>query len=288
MSSYPRTLWRLLEPLHAVVYFSPEPLTALREVGYRGYWMGYFAGRAAPLGAVGPELVRAIFYNFSAARVEGALPDAWGFGTPSAALEARLTGSVAALHRVLGDVDGDRLARASELAHRAAASAAPEGRPLYAANAALPWPEDPVARLWHAATLLREHRGDSHVVALQAHGIGGREAHVFRAAATGIPRSTYTTARDFTGEEWAACTASLASRGLIGEGALTTEGRAVDARIEQLTDELAAPAYDCLGDDERGELVALLEPLTAAVVASGDIPAAAPMGLRLDEKPNSR
>ena len=280
-------LWRLLEPLHAVVYFSPEPLAALREAGYRGYWMGYFAGRAAPLGAVGPELVRAVFYNFSAARVEGALPDAWRFGTPSAALEARRTGSVAALRRILGD-RRDGLTCASELAHRAAVSAPPEGRPLYAANAALPWPEDPLARLWHAATLLREHRGDGHVVALQAHGIGGRESHVLRASATGIPRSTYTTARDFTDEEWAACTASLASRGLVDDGGLTDEGRAVEGRVEELTDELAAPAYDCLGDDERTELVALLVPLTAAVVASGDIPAAAPMGLRLDEKPNSR
>ena len=69
-----REAWRLLEPIHAVVYFSPEPLGALRAAGYRGYWMGYFAGRAAPLGAVGPDVVHALFYNFSRERVAKALP----------------------------------------------------------------------------------------------------------------------------------------------------------------------------------------------------------------------
>jgi hypothetical protein len=287
MTSPARALWRLLEPIHAVVYFSPEPLAALREAGFRGYWMGYFAGRAAPLGAVGPELVRALFYNFSRERVEGALPDAWAFGTPSTALEARLNGSVAALARLLGDrpgeLDPDGLCRAAELARRAAESAPVEGRPLYAANTTLPWPEAPAAVLWHAATLLREHRGDGHLAALQAHGIGGRESHVFRSAAAGIPRATYTTARDFTDEEWTACTAALAGRGLLDGDRLTEAGHDLDLRIEQATDELAATAYAALTDDEVRELAGLLRPLTAAVVASGEIPAAAPMGLRLDQ-----
>ncbi|GAB4006502.1 SCO6745 family protein [Nocardioides ultimimeridianus] len=275
-----RDLWRLLEPLHAVTYFSPEPLAALRAAGFRGFWMGYFAGRAAPLGPVGPAPVRALFYNFAPARVEGALPDAWTFGTPEAALDARLRGSVAALERILGDAV--EVTPAAELARRAALAAPPEGRPLYAANAALPWPTDPLAVLWHAATLLREHRGDGHIAALQAHGIGGRDSHVLRSAVTGVPRETYTVARDFTDAEWRACTERLAERGLLGPDGLTAAGRETAAVIEQSTDRLAASAYDALGDDELVELAGLLEPLTAAVVASGEIPAAAPMGLRLD------
>ena len=284
-ASYARTLWRLLEPIHAVVYFSPEPVAALRGAGFRGYWMGYFAGRAAPLGAVGPELVRALFYNFSAERVRSALPDAWGFGTPTTALEARLSGSYAALARIVGDrVEPGALARAAELARRAAETAPVEGRPLYAANTTLPWPSDPLAALWHAATLLREHRGDGHIAALQTNGIGGRESHVLRSAAAGIPRSTYTTARDFTDEEWAACRDVLGLMGLVDADGLTAHGREVEERIEQTTDTLAGAAYDALTDAELTELVGLLEPITAAVVASGDIPAAAPMGLRLDRE----
>ncbi|MFQ6231024.1 helix-turn-helix domain-containing protein, partial [Nocardia sp. NPDC002869] len=66
LPAFARQAWRLLEPLHAVTYFSPEPLQALKAAGYRGFWMGYFAGRAAPLGAAGPEVVHALFYNFTA------------------------------------------------------------------------------------------------------------------------------------------------------------------------------------------------------------------------------
>ena len=283
--SHARSLWRLLEPIHAVTYFSAEPLAALRGAGFKGFWMGYFAGRAAPFGAVGPELVRATFYNFSAERVHAALPDAWSNGSPEAALAARESGSVAAVARMLGiDVSGDGPVRAAELARLAATSAPLEGRPLYAANAALPWPTEPLAALWHAATLLREHRGDGHVVALQAAGISGRESHVLRSLVAGIPRPTYTVARDFTDEEWALRTSSLAERGLVDGTGLTALGAETADAIESMTDALAAPAYDVLGEDGVAELIALLEPITAAVAASGDIPAAAPMELRLDRR----
>ncbi len=139
-----RQIWQRLELIHAVTYFSPEPIGALREAGYKGFWMGYFAGRAAPLGAVGPEIVTALFYNFAPSRVARALPDAWSFAPPERALEARLDGSVAALRRSLGEVD---VADVAALARRAAESAPSEGRTLFAANSVLPWPDDPLAAL---------------------------------------------------------------------------------------------------------------------------------------------
>ncbi|CAI9403062.1 SCO6745 family protein [Nocardioides sp. T2.26MG-1] len=174
-----RRLWQLLEPIHAVTYFSPEPLAALRAAGYRGFWMGYFAGRAAPLGPASAELTHAVFYNFAFEHVARALPDAWGYAAPEAALAARLEGSVAALNRHLGGrhlgggTPDAAVGRAAELAERAAGAAPLEGRPLFAANRALAQPDEPLARLWQAATLLREHRGDGHVAALVTAGIGG-------------------------------------------------------------------------------------------------------------------
>ncbi|MEV5001488.1 SCO6745 family protein [Nocardioides sp. LML1-1-1.1] len=274
-----REVWTLAEPLHAVTYFSPEPLAALRSAGCRGFWMGYFAGRAAPLGAASPELVHALFHNFAFAQVARALPDAWSFATPAAALEARLTGSVATLARVLGDAD---VSRAADLAARAGTTAPLEGRALYAANRALPVPDAPLARLWHAVTLLREHRGDGHVAALTVAGVGGREAHVLHALATGTPVAVYETARSFTAEEWTSVLDGFRSRGLVDTSdALTTTGRTLKRTVEEQTDELAAPALDALTDDEVAELVALLRPLAAAVVAAGEIPAQSPMGLDL-------
>lgn len=278
-----RELWRLVEPVHAVTYFSPEPLAALREAGYRGFWMGYFAGRAAPLGRPSAELVHALFHNFSFAHVARAVPDAWGFAPPEAALDARLRGSVAALRRQIGsDADPAAIARAADLATRAAVSAPLEGRALYAANRALPVPDEPIARLWHAATLLREHRGDGHVAALTAAGVGGRASHVLHALATGTPAGVYATARGLDDDEWATVLAGLRERGLVGEdGGLSAAGRALKDGVEEVTDDLAATALEVLGDDDLAELLSALAPLRAAVVAAGDIPVRSPMGLDL-------
>jgi hypothetical protein len=283
-----RELWGLLEPIHAVVYFSPEPLAALREAGYRGFWMGYFANRAAPLGAVGPEVVQALFYNFGWERVARALPAAWEFAPPAAALTARAEGSVAALRRALGGLaEAATVERAAELAMKAAAAAPLEGRALFAANHALPVPEAPLERLWHAATLLREHRGDGHVAALLSAGITGRAAHVFHAVAGGTPSEVYMLARDFTEDEWGRELTRLRERELLDGDGLSELGRELHAEIESTTDRLAAPAYDVLSADERGELLELLRPMTAAVVRTGDIPLDSPMGLDLrDYAPN--
>lgn len=278
-----RELWTLLEPIHAVTYFSPEPLAALRTAGYRGFWMGYFAGRAAPLGAAGPELVHALFYNFTLEHVRRALPDAWTFAPPEAALRARQEGSSAALHRLAGHVHEDRVERAAELAGRAARQGPAAGRALFAANSGLPEPTEPLARLWHAATLLREHRGDGHVAVLTAAGLSGREAHVLHALTTGTPAEVYAVARDLGEGEWRAICSALADRGLVRDGAITPLGEAVKAVVEEQTDRLAATAYACLSEAEVGELVTLLRPVTRAVIDGGDIPRKSPMGLDLDQ-----
>ena len=278
-----RSMWRRMESIHAVTYFSPESVGALADAGYRGFWMGYFAGRAAPLGATGPEVVAALFYNFAPRRVAKALPDAWGFAAPEVALERRLTGSVAALTRAFGargdlDLSAD-VDVAAGLAGRVARSASPDGRALFAANAALAWPDDPLAALWHATTLLREQRGDGHVATLVANGITGRQANVFQAAAGNTSREVMFVARDYDDDEWAATVARLGERGLMtGENELTDEGAALHTEIERRTDELALVAFDCLDDDELESLDAALRPLAAAVVATGDLPALTPMG----------
>lgn len=279
-----RRLWQVLEPIHAVTYFSTEPLTALSAAGYRGFWMGYFAGRAAPLGPVGPEVVERLFYNFTAGHVARALPDAWRFAPPEAALAARLGGSVATLRRVLGDAaDSPGVERAAELGLRAARTAPAEGRALFAANLALPEPAEPLARLWHAATLLREHRGDGHVNTLVEAGVDGRTSHVLHALATEMPAALYETSRQLGESEWSAILDGLAARGLTDGDQLTATGRALKASIERRTDELAASAYSGLSDDEVQELADLLLPVTRAVIASGDIPTKSPIGIDLDE-----
>lgn len=271
------------EPVHAVTYFAPEARAALDALGYRGFWMGYFAARSAPLGAATRELVTAIFYNFAPERVAKALPAAWEIAGPQAALQARHESAVAALRRYgLGTDENVRVA--AELAGKAARHAPLDGRPLFAANLALPWPDDPLSALWHATTLLREHRGDAHVAVLAAAGISGRESNVLHAAAGNVSRDYLARTRDYDEASWRHHEQRLAERGLLDEGgALTPAGRQLKDHIELMTDTLALSALDPLSDDEVETLFSALTPITRAVVAGGDVPALTPMTLRRDE-----
>jgi hypothetical protein len=246
--------------------------------------MGYFAGRAAPMGPVGPEVVFATFCNFSIAHVSRAIPDAWTFAPPSAALKARERGSAAALRRAFARRDlAEAVETAAVLARAAAESAPMEGRALFAANRALPWPTEPTAALWQACTLLREHRGDGHVAALAAAGIGGREANVLQTAAGIVPRDVFEAARHYDDAEWDRVSARLIDRELVGpDGKLTTRGKDVRNDVEDRTDRVALTAYDRLDDEQLLQLLDALAPLARAVIATGDIPEVTPIGQRFE------
>ena len=267
-----RRLFELVEPVAVVTYVANEPTEAVMALGLGNVWDAYFAGRAAPLGRdVPPEVVHALFYNFAPGEVARHLPRVWDTVTPEAANAARQQGSVAALRRILGELaDAPGVVRAGDLAIKAGTSARTEGRPLYAAVRALPVPTEPVARLWHGANLLREHRGDGHVAALVTLGIGGTEAHVLHALSDGMPAEQFGRVAHLPRPQLAAVVDGMRARGLVGaDGWLTATGRDVKERVELLTDELAAPAYDVLEPVELDQLIEDLEPLAAVLVAAG-------------------
>jgi hypothetical protein len=262
-------MFELLEPI-AMATFSGICNDRFLALGCRSYWDGYFAGRAAPLGDAPAEVVDAVFYNFAPGEVARHIPRVWSLMTPAQALETRERGSADALRHGLGDFVGSPgVVRAGELAVRAGSRAPTEGRALYAGLRAVAVPEEPVARLWHGATLLREHRGDGHNIALAAHGIGRTEAHVLLALSLDMRAEDFGRVSHLPGEQLAAVVDGLRERGLVtAEGRFTDAGRERKASIEALTDELAAPAYDALSPAELDELVAALEPLSAAVAAA--------------------
>jgi hypothetical protein len=241
-------------------------------LGFTNYWDTYFAGRAAPLGIVPAEVVDALFYNFAPGEVARHIPKVWATTTPEAAIAARERGCVTALRRILGDrVDSPAFARAADLLTTAATSAPVEGRPMYAALRALPLPDDVVARLFAAASLLREHRGDGHIVALMSEGIGGLEAHVLLALDMGMPAEKFGRIHHLPAAQVAAVVQGMRDRGLVDdEGRFTDRGRAVKQRVEALTDDLAAKPYEVLTPDELQELMAALEPLATLLLAAQD------------------
>lgn len=159
-----RRMLRTLEPIHGMIYFVPEAHDAYSAVGLQGRRMGYFASRSAPMGPVPASVVVATFFNFCPNLVQRAIPAAWQLATPTAILDARHEAVDRALRRLLGEaVAGDDMREAADLARAATDGCRPDGRPLYAAHAELPWPQEAHMVLWHAQTLLREYRGDGHI-----------------------------------------------------------------------------------------------------------------------------
>jgi hypothetical protein len=275
-----RRLWALGEPFHALTYFADECLAAGEAAGLRGFWSGYFAMRAAPLGPVGPEVVTATFAGFAPSFVRRWVPAVWEAVSPAEALAARLAGVDAASERVLGPgwADAAETAEAASLAGVAAAAVDVPGRPLAAANAGLPVPDRPHLALWQALTTLREHRGDGHVAALVQRGLSGLDANVLAVAAGRTDRDWLLRARGWTAEEWDDAAAGLAVRGWLDGGELTAEGLAVVTAVEADTDRLALPPWRALGDPGCDRLAALLAPVRRAVVAAGEWPAGNPIG----------
>ncbi len=267
MTHVARRMYDLVEPIGLVPYYADESDEALLALGLRNVWDAYFAGRAAPFGrSVPAEVVHAIFYNFAPGEVARHIPRVWELTTPEAALAARERGCVAGMRRILGDLAGDpAIARAGDLLLKAATSAPVTGRPLYAALRALPVPREPVARLWHAATLLREHRGDGHTAALLTEGIGGTEAHVLHALSVDLPAEKFGRVWHLPAAQLDAVIDGMRARGLVGpDGWLTPDGRAAKERVEALTDRLAEPPYSALTPTELDHLIADLTPISAA------------------------
>ncbi|MEU4423510.1 hypothetical protein AB0F81_23020 [Actinoplanes sp. NPDC024001] len=273
MSESPdRLAWRVTEPLHALVYFVPEAAEQYSRCGLDAT-EGYFASRGAAFGPVGPAVVTATFYNFNPALVERVLPAVWQRTTPAALIAARLDAADAALTRGLGAevVAGPEVAEAARLARTAAEAAVrwPHGRPLFAAHAELPWPEQPHLVLFHAQMLLREFRGDGHVAALLAAGVSGLEAIVLHVASGEIDERFLRGSRGWSREAWAGATEELRGRGLLDADGLTEAGRRLRAEIEATTDRLAESAYRVLGEEGCLRLAALTRPLSRTVVKSG-------------------
>lgn len=261
-----RKTWRTLEPLHGMVYFVPEAAEAYARIGVTGR-AGYFASRAAPMGAVAADVVVSTFFNFNPELVHAAIPAAWEVATPDQMVAARFAAVDAAFSRLLGDavVRSEAMAQAAQLARVAADEAArrPEGRPLSAAHAEVPWPSDPHLALWHAQSVLREYRGDGHIALLVVHGLSGIEALVTHAAAGDVPAHVLQATRGWPDDAWRAAADGLRERGWLVRGeplCLTEWGAARRQAIEDETDALAAAPYEALGDDGCEELRALVRP----------------------------
>jgi hypothetical protein len=271
-----RRCYQTLNPLHSLIYFAPEAEEEFTAVGLRPGRMSYFAGRSAALGAVGPGTVTATFFNFSPALVAHHIPQAWELATPAVVLDARRRAVDRTLRRLLGDeaLTDPSMAEAAQLAGEAASACTAAGRPLYAAHADLPVPEQPHLALWHHLTLLREHRSDGHIAALTAAELDGIEALVSHTATGKAFTNEFALAsRGWTQREWNACVERLHDRGLLeADGTQTQLGRDQRRQIESLTDTLGYAPYQHLGAAGVERLTEIAGRLSRTALANGAFP----------------
>ncbi|MCQ4119165.1 SCO6745 family protein [Rhodococcus tibetensis] len=268
---------RSLESLHSLSYFVPEVGERLVEVGLERGRMGYFAGRAAPMGAVNAGVVTATFFNFSPDAVGATIPRAWAMAAPSAIIEARYCGVGEAYVRLLGEsvITSPEMAEAADLLSTAARGIpGVEGRPLYAGYASLDWPSSPHLIFWHALTLLREYRGDGHIAALQTAALSGLESLITHTATGfGFQKKFALTRRGWSEEQWNTACDSLRDREILdARGELTANGEDLRNLIEDLTDDVALAPWAALGEDGAARVVELATPWRDTVVAAGVFP----------------
>jgi hypothetical protein len=260
--------WLALETLHALSYFAPETAESLAEIGIVGR-DGYFAARSAAMGAVDPGVTVATFYVFAPRAVEASLPAVWSTAAPAEVLRARYAGVRGALHRLLGDPD---VSEAATLAAELCEGLGVHGRPLFAGHASVAWPDEPLMQLWHAATLVREHRGDGHVNVLLHAGVRPLDALVLNGLVCGST-DFMERRRGWTQEEWADARAGLVARRLLTpDHQLSDQGRALTEHVEDQTEQAALEGWQHLGEARARRLVELLRPVRAAVVTDPALP----------------
>jgi hypothetical protein len=274
-----RRLWIAAEPIHALTYFAPESQQAFEDAGVRGFWRGYFAGRAAPFGVTPPDLVTATFFGFHPAFVARAIPSVWSLIDPTDAIATRHEGVDRSIRTLFGDDFPAAGAHRAATAIRDAVAGVPvDGRPLFAANTALDWPDQAHLALWHATTLLREHRGDGHISALLSAGVGPCEAHVLRTADQSAPPDSIQPHRGWSDADWSAATDRLrANDWLDAAGRPTDQGRRVRAEIERDTDRLSAALVGRIRD--RTEVARIMGWVTDRITRARVVPYPNPIGV---------
>ena len=272
-----RRCQNMLNSLHSTHYFSPDLGRELGALGVTHPRAVNFAVRAAAFGPVGAGPVAAAFYNYKYELVARHVPAVWETAAPAQVLAARARAVDATLRRLLGEeiLASAEMAEAARLALRASEACSRAARPLYAAHADLPVPENPHLAYWHAATLLREHRGDGHLAALMSAGLDGLEAMVTHTATgKGMTPKWACATRGWSREDWDAATERLRERGLLdASGDLTERGVALRREIEDETDRLDRAPYEHLGSEGVARLTELGGVFAHAALVAGAFPA---------------
>jgi hypothetical protein len=203
-------------------------------------WQFYFLGRHGVLGDVDPDVVLAAAFVFPPDHLRRQWTAARAVMTPAEALRRYIEVCHAWGREQLGAFTGAE--RLADLGQQVIDASGVVGLPLFAGWRAVPVPESgpdtAPERCAHVMQVLREHRGACHGVALAALQLDPLLAILANAGGEA-------NAIDYGWEP--------------PFPEVTDADRVLRSRVEELTDDLVAPAYDALTQDEQAELLSLLQ-----------------------------
>jgi hypothetical protein len=270
-----RALGTLVEPLAAAVYFAPEAHERYTALGATAdFWAPYYCSRGACLGVTPAPVVAAAFGVFNPDHMAEQLAIGWEAAIPARWWDARVDGATAQLERLLGP-EPDGAQRATELLAKIADGSQVAGRPFFAGLSGQAWPGTLHGDLWHAADLVREHRGDTHTAAWTAAGFTAPQIMMLTELWWGLPHGVYLASRHWPESAVGEGLAVLRERGYVDGEPPTITDAGITARValETATDEAEKHVLDAISEQERDELFAILKPMAATIVAGGGYPA---------------
>jgi hypothetical protein len=251
-----RRLRDSLEAIATVGWWSREAAAGLTALGH-GFFDGYVWGRAAALGAdVTPAVVVSAFGAFNSALLAPVYAQARTVSSAAAVLAARSTGAAGGLRAATKDVATELISSLADKLLPAMALTSAGSRPLFAALQSLPVPDDAYGRLWRAAELFREHRGDGHLAVCSVQALGVAEMNVLTELWLGYSVGDYASTRGFSGDDLTAAVTALRLRGWLDDSsALTAKGRTARELIESMTDQSQNELVRQLGTAEDVERI---------------------------------
>ncbi len=268
-----RRLRDAVEPIATIGWWSRAAAESALALGH-DFFDGYVWGRAAALGAdVAPSVVVSAFGVFNGALLVPVYEHGRSVSSRSEVLASRSSGAAAGLRQATAGIDENTIANAGAALLAAVSTIEPGPRHLFGALQALPVPADPYGRLWRAAELVREHRGDTHLAACAAAGLDMAEMNVLTEVWLGYPVGEYSSTRGFDAAALALAVERMAARGwMAADGVLTPAGRSARDAIESATDVGQALLVEAIGEGLE-DLVATLGRISDAVLDARGAPA---------------
>lgn len=272
-SSPARRLRDAVEPIATIGWWSRAAADAALALGH-DFFDGYVWGRAAALGAdVAPSVVVSAFGVFNGALLGPVYEHGRSLSSRTDVLASRASGATAGLRHATSGIDESTIAGVGAALLAAVSTIEPGPRHLFGALQALPVPTDPHGRLWRAAELVREHRGDTHLAACAVAGLDMAEMNVLTEVWLGYPVGEYSSTRGFDAGALAFAVERLTDRGwMFDGGALTSAGRTARDSIESATDLGQARLIEAVGAG-LDDLVVTLSRISAAVLEAQAAPA---------------